>query len=334
MYEIQTALLSLLPGQRKTTLGGWLSFNAVCCHHRGERRDDHGRGGVKITPNGGWVYHCFNCQFAAGWSPGKLLSSNSRQLFRWVGMADIDIQKLALLALKEKEDIPVEERSLNFNLKEIDLPEGCLSIADWKDNELPEEISKKLLDVCKYVESRNFDPYDGRFFWTPIPGYFDRVIIPFYQDKKIVGYTGRKITSGRPKYLTESQTGYVFNIDNQTYNRQVIIVVEGHFDALAIDAVAIMTNQPNDTQIARINSLGKEVIVVPDRDRAGSKMIKSAIDNNWSVSVPPWGEDVKDVADAVKKYGRLYTLYTILHYRESNKIKIKLVKKKLEAMNE
>ena len=63
-------------------------------------------------------------------------------------------------------------------------------------------------------------------------------------------------------------------------------------------------------------------------------MLKAAIDNGWSVSMPPWDEDIKDVADAVKRYGRLYTLATILHYKESNEIKIQLLKKKLEALKD
>ena len=91
-----------------------------------------------------------------------------------------------------------------------------------------------------------------------------------------------------------------------------------------------MHNDPNETQIARIKALGREVIVVPDRDRAGSKMLKAAIEQGWSVSTPPWDTDIKDVADAVRRYGRLYTLATILYYRESNQIKIQLLKKKLE----
>ena len=73
---------------------------------------------------------------------------------------------------------------------------------------------------------------------------------------------------------------------------------------------------------------------MPDRDRPGAKMIKSALANNWSVSMPPWGDDVKDVADACLKYGRLYTLTTILHYCEDNEIKIQLLKKKLENLHE
>jgi DNA primase len=199
---------------------------------------------------------------------------------------------------------------------------------------LSEELSEQLLEVCKYVEFRNFDPLDGRFFWTPMPGFQDRVIIPFYSQGRTVGYTGRKVKDGKPKYLTESQSGYVFNLDKQTYDKKVLIVVEGQFDALAIDGAAIMTNQPNETQIARINALGKQVIVVPDRDRAGSRMISAAIDNQWSVSFPMWGDDIKDVADAVKKYGKLYTLTTILHYCENSQLKIKLMKKKLDLIHE
>ena len=126
----------------------------------------------------------------------------------------------------------------------------------------------------------------------------------------------------------------MFNIDRQTADRKYIIVVEGQFDAIAVDGCAVMHNEPNDTQIARINLQKKEVIVVPDRDKPGAKLIKAALENNWSVSLPDWDPNIKDVADAVKLYGRLYTLYSILHYKESNKIKIELIKKKLENLHE
>ena len=126
----------------------------------------------------------------------------------------------------------------------------------------------------------------------------------------------------------------MFNIDAQSAERKYVIVVEGQFDAIAIDGCAIMHNEPNDTQILRLNTLGREVIVVPDRDRPGAKMLKSAIANSWSASLPPWEDDIKDVADAVKRYGRLYVLTTILHYRVSGEIKINLLKKKLEGLNE
>ena len=195
-------------------------------------------------------------------------------------------------------------------------------------------LFRSLVAVVEYLLSRGMEWEWYNWHWSTAPGYRDRLLIPFYQDGKIVGYTGRKVTEGKPKYLTDSQSGYVFNLDRQTRDRAYVIVVEGQFDAIAVDGVAIMTNEPNDTQVARINALGREVICVPDRDRPGSKMLKHAIKNEWSVSLPPWGDDLKDVADAVKKYGRLYVLATILHYRVSGEIKINLIKKKLENLDE
>jgi hypothetical protein len=328
--EIQSTLLALLPPNRKNTSGGWVSFNGVCCHHRGEKPDSRKRGGIK-TDGDGWTYHCFNCGFKAGWTPGKLLSGNTKSLFRWLGLSDLDIGKLGLVALKHQENMPRAENILNFVLKEIELPEKSLSIVDWLNTGLDDP---DLVAVVEYLLSRGmaWDWYN--WYWSASPGFRDRLLIPFYQDGKIVGYTGRKVTDGKPKYLTESQSGYVFNVDRQNRDRQYVIVVEGQFDAIAIDGVAIMTNEPNDTQVARLQALGKEVICVPDRDRPGAKMLKHAVKNNWSASLPPWGDDVKDVADAVKKYGRLYVLTTILHYKVAGEIKINLLKKKLESLDE
>lgn len=327
MNEIQSTLLALLPPNRKLTSGGWESFNAVCCHHRGEKPDRRKRGGIK-TESDNWTYHCFNCGFKAGWSPGKLLSSNTKQLFKWLGLSDNDIGKLGIVALKHQENSSVVSKVLNFTLQEIKLPDDSKLLTTW---------IKEGYDVTAIVEyliarGMGIDWYD--WMYSPSPGYKDRILIPFYQDNKIVGYTGRKITEGKPKYLTESQSGYVFNIDRQLRERQFVVVVEGQFDAIAIDGAAIMTNEPNDTQVARLEALGKEIICVPDKDRPGAKMLKHAIKNQWSVSLPPWEDDVKDVADAVKRYGRLYVLSTILHYRVTGEIKINLIKKKLENLDE
>jgi hypothetical protein len=330
MNDIQSALLALLPPKRKQTTGGWTSFNAPCCAQRGERQDDRLRGGVRVE-NDGFVYHCFNCNFAAGWQPGKLLSKNTKDLFKWVGMNDSDIGKLNLAALKIKDDQPVFKKPLNFELVERPLPDECMSINDWIAEGCTEP---KLLETIEYITNRKMGWDWYNWHWSNANGFRDRVIIPFYHQGKIVGYTGRKITEGKPKYLTDSQNGYVFNLDAQTYDRKFVIVVEGQFDAIAIDGVGIMTNEPNETQRTRLTSLGREVIVVPDRDRPGAKMLKAAIEHGWSASMPPWEDDIKDVADAVKRYGRLYVLTTILQYRVHGEINLHLLKKKLEAIKD
>jgi hypothetical protein len=330
MNLIQTTLQASLPPKRKQTPSGWISFNAPCCHHRDEKSDTRKRGGILMSPDG-FQYHCFNCGFKAGWQPGKLFSKNTKDFFRWLGVPDTEITKLSLEALKGRDEIVAVEKPKNFVIEPRDLPPNCESFEKLIEDGC---IDEDFLNVVAYVLDRKMelDWYD--WHWTPEPGYKDRVIVPFYLENQIVGYTGRKITQGSPKYLTHISPGYVFNIDRQIDDRKFVIVVEGQFDAIAIDGCAIGHNDPNDAQIMRLTQLGKEVIVVPDNDKPGANLIKSAIQQGWTVSLPEWGEDVKDVADAVKKYGRIYTLFTILQYRETNEIKIKLLKKKLENKHE
>jgi hypothetical protein len=329
MNLIQASVQTFLPPKRKTTPSGWIGFNAVCCHHNGDHQDTRKRGGVLFS-NDGFQYHCFNCGFKAGWTPGRLLSKNTKSLFNWMGMPNEEINKLNLEALRSKEDQPVSAPTINFHQEPRTLPEDCKSILEWLEAEPNDEV----LAVVDYLTGRSMDLEWYNWMWSPENGYRDRVIIPFYQDAVVVGFTGRKIKPGKPKYLTDSQSGYVFNIDRQTEDREYVIVVEGQFDAIAVDGVAIMTNEPNATQIARINKLGKRVIAVPDRDKPGAKLIQAALDNGWTVSMPEWQGGVKDCADAVHRYGRLYTLFTILQYVEANEIKIQLLKKKLENLQE
>jgi hypothetical protein len=59
------------------------------------------------------------------------------------------------------------------------------------------------------------------------------------------------------------------------------------------------------------------------------RLVDRAVELEWSVSMPDWPKDVKDVNDAVIRFGRLATLITILEARESSKIKIELKKKHL-----
>ena len=55
-------------------------------------------------------------------------------------------------------------------------------------------------------------------------------------------------------------------------------------------------------------------------------MVKQVIDEKlpFSVSFPNWSRGIKDVEEAVRKYGRLYTIYNILQNREKDKRKIEL----------
>lgn len=330
-YLITDTALTLWKTGRRTrqNASGWLSGNAICCHHKGERPDRKGRGGMHHDSDS-FHYHCFNCGFKAGWSPGKLLSNNTKLFFKWLGLDDTEISKLNLYALKNVEDLKAEQRpSISFALNARPLPTGAVLIKDLVDVGFSDP---DFIAVLEYLINRGMDLDWYNWYWTDANGYKDRVIIPFYNEGQIVGSTARKITPGNPKYLTDGQGGYVFNIDRQTYDREFVLVLEGQFDAIAVDGVAIMTNEPNETQCARINALNKTVIAVPDHDAPGAVMIDAALENGWLVSVPPWTERIKDAADAVKAFGRCYTLSSIIHYVEHNPLKIRLLQKKLQQL--
>ena len=121
---------------------------------------------------------------------------------------------------------------------------------------------------------------------------------------------------------------YLFNLDNQTQDKAFVIVCEGPFDALSIDGCALLGAEIKESQNYLVRQLGKEVILVPDRDHEGPKTVEQALEYGWSVSMPEWPDSVKDINDAVRKLGRLATLYLIIQAKESNSLKIQLQAKK------
>jgi DNA primase len=121
----------------------------------------------------------------------------------------------------------------------------------------------------------------------------------------------------------------VFNIDMQKPEWQVCLVTEGIFDALSIDGVALMHDDISSDQSLLLSTLNKQIILVPDRDKTGLTLCDKALELGYSVSLPDWDSDVKDVNDAVVKYGKLPTLLSILQSATNSKIKIEMRRKKI-----
>ena len=331
---------SILPVKKKTTPSGWTSFNGVCCPHNGESADTRGRGGLTANPDGSVSYHCFNCNFKASYQPGRHLTFKFRKLLKWLGADDTDIKRLVIEAIRVRELVApeevkqeAEEEKIDFKVR--DLPESSVSFRAMMSHHLLDDFKNVpglLNSAVNYTNLRkmDYDRYD--FYWTDSTEHslHQRVIIPFIWQGRTIGYTARAVTDGvKPKYYSNYEPNFVFNINNQLPDSKFVIVCEGPFDAMSIDGVAVLNNECNETQADIIESLGREVIVVADRDRAGAKMINNAIEYGWSVSFPVWLETSKDVNEAVVKYGRLFVLKTILDSKHSSKLKIELMKKKL-----
>ena len=323
MSIVAETVLTFLPPKRKQTPSGWISFNAPCCQHNGHSPDTRLRGGV-IQEGEVISYHCFNCGYKASWQPGRNISYKLRKLLQWLNTPDDVINKLALTIMQENEGVQVTQQLVEVpQFNTVPLPNDAIKVSDITD------FDKHSLAVVEYMASRNLQFDDTEYYWSPSLGYRDRLIIPFYYENRIVGWTARTVTSDKkPKYLSEQQPGYVFNLDEQRPQKVFAIVCEGPIDALYIDGVALLGSEAKDQQALLINRLNKDIIVVPDRDQAGSKLVEQAIDLGWGVSMPNWEQDITDIGEAVQRYGRIFTLHSIASYAETSPLKIRLGAKK------
>jgi hypothetical protein len=311
-------VVSFLPGKRKQTASGWISFNAPCCIHRGDSQDKRQRGGIKPSSDGSWSYHCFNCGYTASFVLGRNLTFKARKLLEWMNVPTEEIERINLESLKHKsiEGLLGERQEIVNKLQNI----------EFEDCDLPADTQPLNQTAEEYLRNRCI-PLDYPFMYKtmPRPG----VVIPFTHDNQVVGHTTRFLDDRTPRYIQDIQHGYVFGTDLQKVTWQTAIVVEGVFDALSISGLAVLHAEINDAQVRLIRSLGRDIIVVPDQDEAGMKLVDRAVELGWSVSIPDWPAGVKDVNDAVIRLGRLGTLITIMQARETSKIKIELRKKQL-----
>lgn len=320
---------TLLPINAKVSPSGWHTLNCPMCVHNGQPRpDSRRRGGFNFPNSDSVVFHCFNCGFKTSWLPGRKITSKFRVLLTNLGATDTDIKKLIFASMQ----IQPDSKQVTFD--SLAIP------GQWNEEKLP--INSKPLLECtvtdeftkalKYLEKRSLLEA-GNWHYTDekVFNFYERIILPFEYNNKIVGYTARLTkrpkSNSIPKYITKSPQSFIFNYDKQ-YNVKYTIVCEGPFDALMVNGVAVCGNHCNTRQVDLLNHLPTKKIVVPDKDGKDSNLMDVAIKNKWHISLPEWPDEVKDICDAVAYYGRLEALLTILYAKEYNKIKIKIKKRK------
>lgn len=328
---------SLIPPRAKTSPSGWTSFNAPCCHHRGHAQDTRKRGGLRFDH--GIVFNCFNCKYTASWQPGRTLTEKFKSLCRWMGAGNDTINAMVFEAMKTESPEYVESvEAVKVTFTDKELPPGSMPINKWVVSPDLAEVAPNLEPVIAYLISRGVNPMDNNFYWTPEPGYTDRVILPYWYEGRLVGNTARKIKAGKPKYVSDQHPHFVYNIDAQHEGNKYVFVVEGQFDALSVNGVGLLTNDVAEQQARIINSLGAKVIVVPDQDKAGLNLYSKAIEYGWAVASPNWDDDVKDCAEAVQRYGKLFVIIDIIKTAVEGEIKITMAKnrqkRKLEIIEQ
>jgi DNA primase len=228
-------------------------------------------------------------------------------------------------------DIATKKTYQKPEFKSVDIFKDILH-CEVLDHTLPHHYK-----YAQYLIDRKIDIHKYVYFVSPNDNTFNgrngnRVIIPYTYQDKIVGYTSRYLDDKSPKYINVSQSGYVFGYDFQKSNWAIAIVTEGIFDALSIDGCAVMHNTISTEQAMLLRSLNRKIIVVPDRDSTGLDICDRAIELGFSVSLPKWHHDVKDVNDAVIRYGKFPTILSIIQAATNSSVKVELIKRNLKKM--
>ena len=116
---------------------------------------------------------------------------------RNLGIPESDIKRLQLNAIREKElaDGPTlfiskTQTTRIPSFKECELPEGARLLEDILRDDEPDA---RVISAAKYLLYRGiYDFVDT--YWSPHPVFRQRVIFPFYQGDRIIGYSGRDFT--------------------------------------------------------------------------------------------------------------------------------------------
>ena len=234
-----------------------------------------------------------------------------------LGASAEQIGQLQLLSMEMEEMTETEQIIMTPEMKPQRLPKNTKSFSEWMDEDNP---PTKFLEALKYINDRNpmlLDLIDFHWCSETVGRRDGRIIIPLKYQGEIMGFSARWFDGplqGRPKYLNDVPTGYLYNADLlDSPHRKYVVLVEGAIDAAAIDGVGVMKNKVTDQQLKWLLATDKQKIVLADRDQAGSTLIDQAIEHGWMVSFPNWDPSIKDAEEATRKYGRLFTVERILH---------------------
>jgi len=295
----------------RVTPSGWYALRCPVCN-------DH-----KYKKRGGWKfegektsYHCFNCGSHALYEDGGFFSDDMEKILDAFSIPDDVIKQFkfdsfkASVNKKQVEKAPATIKPVSV----LSLPKHFYRLIQDEDD-VWSQIAQE------YLTTRGIDIDDYKFYLSrggtkEENVWKKRLIIPIYRQQDLVFYQGRDLTeTSKLKYLgTESaaKSTVIYGHDQLFKDESLpLYVVEGFFDAFHINGVAVFGNEMSPQQLSYLNASPRKKVVIPDRKGDGHKLALQGIDNNWSVSILPFG-DCKDVNDAIVKYGKLFVMKTLV----------------------
>lgn len=204
---------------------------------------------------------CFGCGFTIHkdfWIEGKLSEEQIKELEE-----EVFYMQLFKLLKKDKEDRKTIQNFLPPDSKEM--------LGNFRG------LNRVIKEVGLYI--------------TRVGKYKDRVVMPFFEDETLIGYSCRALESLEPKYLHSFSLNvreliYPFNLIKKSRTNWLVIT-EGAFDALgywelnipAMSNFGVMLNF-SVNKISKLLSLGIDTLYLGfDKDKAGLEATKRFLES-------------------------------------------------------
>ena len=163
-------------------------------------------------------------------------------------------------------------------------------------------LQNRRIDPRKFYYAENFkefcNTYKKVFSNTNVDE--SRIIIPLYQEKKLIGFQGRSLVPNSVKYITvmlDDDAPKIYGLD--TIDKELpVYVVEGPFDSTFIDNSVALCGSDGDLGHLK----GSDTILVYDnepRNREIVRRIGRCIERNQKVVIWPSNIIEKDINDMV-----------------------------------
>ena len=163
-------------------------------------------------------------------------------------------------------------------------------------------LQKRRVDPRKFYYAENFKEFCNTYkeVFTDTTVDEPRIIIPLYQEKKLIGFQGRSLGPSLTKYITvmlDEEAPKIYGLDTID-KRLPIYVVEGPFDSTFIDNSVALCGSDGDLGYLK----GSDLVLVYDnepRNREIVNRIGRCIERNQKVVIWPSNIIEKDINDMV-----------------------------------
>ena len=163
-------------------------------------------------------------------------------------------------------------------------------------------LQNRRVDPRKFYYAENFKEFCNTYKEVFADTTCDepRIIIPLYQDKKLIGFQGRALGKSLTKYITvmlDEEAPKIYGLD--TIDKKLpVYVVEGPFDSTFVNNSVALCGSDGDLGYLK----GSNTILVYDnepRNREIVNRIGKCIDRGETVVIWPNGIIEKDINDMV-----------------------------------